>query len=164
MALFVFGYGTFISKNFRRYPIVAEISGYKRIYHPDDLYGLWYPFVLPSQSSRVRGILMYEKDDSLLNYWDHYEGYPELYTRVLVPVEIISDRYDLLNDVDKNNIRAWVYVPSERTESLTLDRIFKRMRRKNKKTYDEMMALDLWLEKLKREDPEIPKLLPELFE
>ena len=162
MDTFIFGYGTLITKHYREYKIVAEVVGYKRIFHPGDDYGLWYPFVIPKANSICRGLLIRDSDGTYLAAVDTYEGYPDLYDRIEVPVTIIHDPDPPLGDAAIPT-KAWLYVPSTKTSSLTLDRIFKQMKKHDKGAYKEMMEKDLWLEKMRNEYPQIVSLLPELF-
>lgn len=164
MVVNVFGYGTFITKYHDKYPIVAEIEGFKRIYHFNSIYPYHFPFVIKRDGAKVKGIIMHEENDIYLKFWDEYEGYPSFYDRKEVDVKILSDRNNLLDGVDLSSMKTWLYVPSRKTESLTLDRIFKTMRRERSEDYQEMMGRDLWLEKMEKERPEIVNALPELFQ
>ncbi|MFX0100292.1 MAG: gamma-glutamylcyclotransferase family protein [Candidatus Hodarchaeota archaeon] len=163
MVVNVFGYGTFITRYYDKYPIIAEIEGFKRIYHPDPIYPFFFPFVIKRTGAKMRGIMMHEKDDKYLKYWDDYEGYPKFYNRIEIEVKIVSDKHKILGDIELDSMKTWLYVPSKRTESLDLDKLYKKMRREKSDDYQEMMEKDLWMEKLKQESPDILETLPELF-
>ncbi|MBN2151617.1 MAG: gamma-glutamylcyclotransferase [Candidatus Lokiarchaeota archaeon] len=163
MDTYVFGYGTLIPKHYREHKIVAEVKGFKRVYHPGEDYGLWYPFVISKADATCRGLLIRDPDGSFLAATDTYEGYPDLYDRVEIPVSIIGNHGSLFPD-GQVPTKAWIYVPSTKTSSLTLDRIFKQMKKHDKDAYKEMMERDLWLEKMQKDYPEIIEILPALFE
>nr|MDO8084335.1 gamma-glutamylcyclotransferase family protein [Candidatus Sigynarchaeum springense]MDO8117829.1 gamma-glutamylcyclotransferase family protein [Candidatus Sigynarchaeota archaeon] len=162
MDSFIFGYGTLIPKHYRENKIVAEIKGFKRIFHPGDDYGLWYPFVITKADATCRGLLIRDPDGTILTATDTYEGYPELYDRVEVPAFVIQSAGSQPGDAQLPT-KAWLYVPSTKTCSLTLDRIFKQMKKHDKIAYKEMMEKDLWLEKMRQEYPHIVESLPALF-
>jgi hypothetical protein len=162
MDTFIFGYGTLITKHYREHQIVAEVAGFKRIFHPGEDYGLWYPFVIPKVNARCRGLLIEDPDGSFLAATDTYEGYPDLYDRVEVPVSIIHAPDQSTGDAIAP-LKAWIYIPSTKTSSLTLDRIYKQMKRHDKSAYKDMMEKDLWLEKMKNDYPQIAEMLPDLF-
>lgn len=163
MAGYIFGYGTLIPKYYQENNVVAEIEGYKRIYHTSSDYYFWYPFVIKKSNYRCKGILIPDKDGSLLASIDGYESYPELYDRIQVPVTVVSDPEARLADIDPASIKAWLYVPSTKTLSLKLDRIFKQMKKHDMDAYKDMMEKDLWIEKLRLDHPEIVQVLPALF-
>ncbi|MEX2680890.1 MAG: gamma-glutamylcyclotransferase family protein [Candidatus Sigynarchaeota archaeon] len=162
MDSFIFGYGTLIPKHYRENKIVAEIKGFKRIFHPGDDYGLWYPFVITKADATCRGLLIRDVDGTLLSATDTYEGYPELYDRIEVPVHVVHNAENSLDNAQMPR-KAWLYVPSTKTASLTLDRIFKQMKKHDKNAYKEMMEKDLWLEKLQQEYPQLVEFFPALF-
>ncbi|NMC04919.1 MAG: gamma-glutamylcyclotransferase [Candidatus Lokiarchaeota archaeon] len=159
----IFGYGTLIPKHYREHQTVAEISGFKRIFHPGDDYGLWYPFVIAKAGATCRGLLLRDPDGSLLASTDKYEGYPDLYDRVEVPVTIVRAA-GMNGEHIMAPTKAWIYVPSTKTSSLTLDRIFKQMKKHDKDAYKDMMENDLWLEKMRRDHPQLLSIVPALFE
>ncbi|MHA1683907.1 MAG: gamma-glutamylcyclotransferase family protein [Promethearchaeota archaeon] len=159
----IFGYGTLITLNYKKFPLVAEVDGFKRIYHDSEIYHYHFPFAIKRDGLKMRGIILLE-DDNALDFYDNYEGYPSFYDRVEVPFRIISDSNGLLEKSDVDELKAWIYVPSNSTESLRLDRIYKIMRREDKVAYDEMMKKDMWLEKLRRDHPYLLDVLPALFE
>lgn len=162
MVTIIFGYGTLIPMSYQKFPIVAEVNGYKRVYHDSELFGFPFPFAIKKENASMRGILMLETKEGL-SYWDTYEGYPSFYDRKLVPVEVISDKQGLLPSIPPEGLHAWLYVPSHSTESLRLDSIFKMMKRQDRESYDEMMEKDTWVEKMARDNPELVEALPELF-
>jgi gamma-glutamylcyclotransferase (GGCT)/AIG2-like uncharacterized protein YtfP len=162
MDTFIFGYGTLITKHYREHQIVAEVAGFKRIFHPGEDYGLWYPFVISKADATCRGLLIRDPDGTFLAATDTYEGYPTLYDRIEVPVTIVHHQDPPLGDAVAP-LKAWIYIPSTKTSVLTLDRIYKQMKKHDKDAYKKMMEKDLWLEKMQKEYPQIVELLPGLF-
>ncbi len=158
----LFAYGTLIPKHYQEHKIVAEIKGFKRIFHPSDDYGLWYPFVISKADATCRGLLIHDPDGTFLAATDTYEGYPELYDRIEIPVSVVND-FGTPPLEGQVPTKAWIYVPSTKTSSLTLDRIFKQMKKHDKDAYKEMMEKDLWLEKMQKDYPQLVELLPALF-
>ncbi len=164
MVVSIFGYGHIILQKYATDGVVARVSNYKRIYHASPLYGFDYPYVISRAGAICTGILVESDDeDGTLAYWDAYERSPELYERITVNVEIIDDKQSITRR-DGQTLKAWMYVPSAKTLSLTLDPTFKRMKRGDLESYKEMMEIDTWLIKLKNEYPDIVALLPRLFD
>jgi len=164
MPCYIFAYGTLIKDYYNRYPVVVEVEGFKRVFSPSPLFKYTYPFVVKKAGCKVRGILAVEPDESALHSIDKYEGYPDLYTREQVPVQIISDDQHILDDTGETGIQAWIYVPSAKTLSLRLDRVFKAMKLEQRDAYIEMMETDLWRSKMEQEMPDLKEILPALFE
>jgi len=164
MAGFIFGYGTFITRFWHEFDVIAEIDGFKRIFHASPLFGYWYPYVIKKVDQRCRGLLLIDANGDMLPALDEYEDYPALYDRIQVPFTIISDPENKLGAIDSEERKAWVYIPSIKTASLKLDRIFKQMKKQDIEAYKEMMEKDMWLEKIRDEHPEIAEQFPALFE
>lgn len=161
---YIFGYGTFITKFWKKFKVIAEIDGFKRIFHASAYYGFWYPFVIKKAYQKCRGLLLIDENGDILSSLDEYEDYPDLYDRIEVPFTIISDPENKFQEIDPKCLKAWVYIPSTKTSSLTLDRIFKQMKKQDIEAYKEMMEKDMWLEKISTEYPEIVEYFPTLFE
>src|SRR5271157_4854593 len=125
MAGFIFGYGTFITRFWKQFNVIAEIDGYKRIFHASPLFGHWYPFVIKKAGQRCRGLLLID-DGDMLSSLDEYEDYPDLYDRIEVPFTIISDPENKFETIDPTECKAWVYVPSIKTASLKTRRFYRR--------------------------------------
>jgi hypothetical protein len=164
MDSFIFGYGTLIPTYWRENRLVGEIEGFKRIFHTSPLFGFWYPFVIKKTNQKCRGILIQDKTGALLSRIDEYENYPDLYDRIQVPVKMISDPDNLFQGETIKEIKAWIYIPSIKTSSLTLDRIYKQMKKNDMGAYKDMMEKDLYLEKIRQEYPDLVRELPSLFE
>jgi gamma-glutamylcyclotransferase (GGCT)/AIG2-like uncharacterized protein YtfP len=164
MPSYIFAYGTLIRDYYDRFPVVVEADGFKRVFSPHPLFKYSYPFVLKRPGCKVRGILALEPDDSALRSIDKYEGYPDLYTREQVPVQIVSDDQHVIDDTVERPIQAWIYVPSPKTMSLRLDRVFKLMKQKQRDAYIDMMENDLWRAKMEQEMPDLKAMVPALFE
>nr|MDO8116529.1 gamma-glutamylcyclotransferase family protein [Candidatus Sigynarchaeota archaeon] len=163
MVVMIFGYGHIILQNYSTDGVVARVSNYKRIYHPSPLYSFDYPYVIEKPGATCLGILVESNDeDATLTFWDAHERYPDLYDRIMVDVEIIEDKLGIVNRTGQK-VKAWMYVPSPKTLSLTLDPVFKRMKRMDLIAYKEMMVMDTWLIKIKNEYPDIVAVLPSLF-
>lgn len=164
MVVYIFAYGTLIPMNYEKYPVVAMLKGYKRVYHPNRaLYRYDYPFVVKKKGYSTTGIVLCEENESILDHWDAHEGYPNHYNRVLAKIKIISDPNQFIPSSEAVSLEAWVYVPSVKTLSLKIDKIFKDMKRKNEIEYRRMMEQDLWLERLLEKEKNIKQVIPKLF-
>ncbi|MHA1792111.1 MAG: gamma-glutamylcyclotransferase family protein [Promethearchaeota archaeon] len=166
MKTYLFGYGTLISMYHEKFPIVVEVKGFKRIYHDSHYFNYSFPFVIVRPKEKTRGILICFESEDKLRSIDRYEGYPTFYDRIQVPVEVISDKNNLLDENEvKTGIKAWIYVPSRQTESVQLNQMFRKMKKESPETYDEMMKKDVWLMKMRTaEGGVVYNSLPELFD
>ncbi|MFX0057531.1 MAG: gamma-glutamylcyclotransferase family protein [Candidatus Hodarchaeota archaeon] len=134
----VVGYGTFITRDYwrdKRNVEVCLVKNFIRIFPK----GNWFPYVLPYKGASFYG-LKFDVTHKELSHLDFYEGVSEsYYDRKLIDVVLKN----------KKNIKAFLYIPSERTissENLTLD----------------LDKNDRWKEEI-RKYPEIIKKFPELI-
>lgn len=101
----VFVYGT-LKKGFRAYSLLkgSYFLG-KGLTEPGySMVSLGFPMVLPSKDNghRVQGEV-YSVTDLTMGQLDRYEGYPNLYTRDMVDIELNSG----------HKVSAWMYVGGE---------------------------------------------------
>ncbi|MHA2398039.1 MAG: gamma-glutamylcyclotransferase family protein [Promethearchaeota archaeon] len=77
----------------------ATLFNYKKVIPPS----LGFPFIICNDSSKVKGEVYYNVNDSLITEIDRIEGEGELYYRIVVKVTLLNGK----------ELEAYTYYPSE---------------------------------------------------